>query len=309
MIQDSRRKVKIAVFFGGKITRHLRLIRRAAKSEGIDLDLISYNRVSFDTREAKVRLTTRDIGEYGVLFFRTTGKHRESVDLILDAAGENIRKGKMVVVDPILIKRTTSATLKAWQMLALSRAGIEVPRTVYGSLFYLRDEGIKEFGFPVVIKGSGGNRGERVFRVDNRDELEELMLNLRTMEVSQGKRFMMQEYIENKGDFRVLVLGNEVLGVMKRSRVDEREFRNNFSVGGKVEVVEVPDEVKRLAVRAAKICGIWVAGVDVVLRDGDWERPVVWEVNKGPQFSGFMKATGIDVPRKMVKFLASLVDG
>ena len=33
---------------------------------------------------------------------------------------------------------------------------------------------------------------------------------------------------------------------------------------------------------------------------------VILEVNKGPQFSGFMKATGIDVPREIVKYLVSL---
>jgi len=206
-----------------------------------------------------------------------------------------------------LVKSRTSATLKAYQMLALSRAGIEVPKTLYGSLFYLRDKAKAGFGeFPLIIKGSGGNRGERVYKVDNESQLEKLVMELRAAEVSEGKRYLMQEYIANDGDFRVLVLGNEVLGAMKRSSVNEAEFRNNFSTGGKVEVAEIPDNIKKLAVRAAKSCGILVAGVDVVLRDGDWNKPVVWEVNKGPQFSGFMKATGIDVPERIVRFLVGL---
>ena len=298
---------KIAVFFGGKVTCHLGLIKKAAKKLGAELDLVSYNRVSFDTKTKEVRLNTQDVGKYDVLFFRTTGKHRESVDLILDAVREKIENGKVMVVDPILVKSRTSATLKAYQMLALSRAGIEVPKTLYGSLFYLRDKAKAGFGeFPLIIKGSGGNRGERVYKVDNESQLEKLVMELRAAEVSEGKRYLMQEYIANDGDFRVLVLGNEVLGAMKRSSVNEAEFRNNFSTGGKVEVAEIPDNIKKLAVRAAKSCGILVAGVDVVLRDGDWNKPVVWEVNKGPQFSGFMKATGIDVPERIVRFLVGL---
>ena len=301
------KKIKIAVFFGGKVTKHLGLIKMAAKKLGVGLDLVSYNRVSFDTETKEVRLNTQDISKYDVLFFRTTGKHRESVDLILDAVREKTRQGKMMVVDPILVKSRTSATLKAYQMLTLSREGIEVPKTVYGSLFYLRDEAKAGFGkFPLIIKGSGGNRGERVYKVDGESQLESLVMKLRTSEVSEGKRYLMQEYIPNDGDFRVLVLGDEVLGAMKRSATSETEFRNNFSTGGRVEVAEIPDNIKKLAVRAAKVCGILVAGGDVVLREGDWNKPVIWEVNKGPQFSGFMKSTGIDVPEKIVNFLVKL---
>jgi len=300
---------KIAVFFGGKVTKHLGLISQAAKKLGIDLDLVSYNRVSFDTETRKVRLNTQNIDEYRVLFFRTTGKHRESVDLILDAVEEGIKSGEVKIVDPILVGGRTSTTLKAYQMLSLSRAGVRVPKTVYGSLFYLRDEGIKKFsGFPLIIKGSGGNRGERVYKVDGGKELEDLVMKLRTAEVSEGKRYLMQEYLVNDGDFRVLVLGDEVLGAMKRSSTNKAEFRNNFSVGGRVEIAEIPDNLKKIAIEAARVCGIRVAGVDIVLKDGDWEKPMVLEVNKGPQFSGFTKATGINVPERIVKFLEKVAN-
>ena len=115
---------------------------------------------------------------------------------------------------------------------------------------------------------------------------------------------MIQEFIPNSGDYRVLVLGKKVLGVMKRSSQNKNEFRNNYSVGGKVEVADLPQAVKDMAVRAAEICGLTVAGVDVMEKTpGDY---VVLEVNKGPQFKGFMEATGIDVPQEIVKFLISL---
>ena len=163
-----------------------------------------------------------------------------------------------------------------------------------------------EWKFPVIVKGSGGDRGTRVFKADSLTELEELVKKLRKTETEEGKRYMLQEYIENDGDYRVLVLGDRVLGVMKRSSQSEGEFRNNYSAGGAVEVAELSREIKDLAVKAAETCGLLVAGVDVAFRDYDMKKPVVWEVNKGPQFKGFMKATGIDVPREIVKFLAQL---
>ena len=335
---------KIALFYGGKITKHLVLVRQAARDMGVDLQLISYNQVCFDTENGEIKIRTKsleegdwvDINGFDVVFFRTTGKHGEEVDLVV----EEIRKGggKAVIVDPIVKFGKPSYACKAWQMLKLKEAGIDVPKSVYGSLWYLfdymknqenlssnnfsslhdrdviglqkniasKDSDNSQFNFPVIIKGSSGDRGTRVFKADNLEELEELVRNLRKSETEEGKRYMLQEYIENDGDYRILVLGKKVLGVMKRSSQSKDEFKNNYSVGGKVEVADLPEEIKQLAVKAAEVCGLWVAGVDVAFRNFDKSRPVIWEVNKGPQFKGFMEATGIDVPKEIVKFLVSL---
>ncbi|KKQ50551.1 MAG: Ribosomal protein S6 modification protein [Candidatus Shapirobacteria bacterium GW2011_GWE1_38_10] len=322
---------KIALFFGGKISKHLVLVRNAARKEGAELDLVSYNNVCFETETGKISLRGKDVNDYDVLFFRTTGKHWEEVDLIINS----IKKEDMVVIDPLVRDGKPSYACKAWQMLKLKEAGIDVPRSVYGSLWYLYEvmarndndnqrifssgeaarqaqsqekilEGDYEFNFPVIIKGSGGDRGTRVFKANNLKELEKLVRDLRKTETEGGKRYLLQEYIENDGDFRVLILGEKVLGVMKRARANKNEFRNNYSAGGTVEVADLPEEVKELAVRAAKTCGLAVAGVDVAFRDFDMKKPVIWEVNKGPQFKGFMKATGVDVPTEIVKYLVSL---
>jgi RimK family alpha-L-glutamate ligase len=322
---------KIALFFGGKISKHLVLVRSAARKLGVELDLVSYNNVCFETETGKISLRGKDVNDYDVLFFRTTGKHWEEVDLIINS----IRRDDVVVIDPLVRSGKPSYACKAWQMLRLKEAGVDVPKSVYGSLWYLyevmaRDsdpnqrifsggeaarqaqnqekilEGNYKFNFPVIVKGSGGDRGTRVFKADNLKQLEKLVRRLRKTETEEGRRYLLQEYIENDGDFRVLVLGEKVLGVMKRASAKKGEFRNNYSAGGRVEVADLPEEVKELAMRAAKICGLAVAGVDVAFRDFDIKKPVIWEVNKGPQFKGFMKATGIDVPTEIVKYLVSL---
>ena len=322
------KQTKIAVFFGGKISQHLVLVKRAAKKLGVDLTLISYNRICFDSKDQKVLIRPnladeskiqqitkfKKADDYDVLFFRTTGKHWEEVDLIINS----ITRDDVVVVDPLVRTGKPDMACKAWQMLVLEKAGIEVPKTIYGSLWYLYEQMKKPFpnpsldragnyfSFPVIIKGSGGDRGTRVYKADNLEELEKLVRDLRKSETEDGKRYMLQEFIPNDGDFRVLVLGDRVLGVMKRSSQNKEEFKNNFSAGGKVEVADLPKEIKQLSVKAAKACGLAVAGVDVAFRDFDVKKPVIWEVNKGPQFKGFMQATGIDVPAEIVKFLVSL---
>lgn len=324
---------KIAVFFGGKISQHLVMLKKAAKKLGampdgrqVRLDLVSYNRVAFDTDslDVKIRGNLKDgsedkvknegwlqINDYDVLFFRTTGKHWEEVDLIVESLKS--KSLKPIIVDPIVLNGKPSMACKAYQMLALKKAGIDVPKTIYGSLWYLYEfikfeslSSSSSWKFPIIVKGSGGDRGTRVFKADNLEELEKMVRDLRKTETEEGKRYMLQEYIPNDGDYRVLVLGKKVLGVMKRSSQSKDEFRNNYSAGGRVEVADLPEEIKQLAVRAAEVCGLAVAGVDVAFRDFDKSKPVIWEVNKGPQFKGFMEATGIDVPKEIVKYLVSL---
>lgn len=294
---------KIGVFYGGKLSRHLVLLRKAAEKMEVSLDLISYNDVSYETETEEVKIKNKKIEDYGVLFFRTTGKHWEEVNLVLDT----INRDKVIIVDPLVEKGRPSDACKAYQMLALKKAGIEVPKTIYGSLWNLlkvMNEG--KMDFPIILKGSGGDRGTRVFKADNQKDLEKLVRDLRRSEIDEGRRYMLQEFIPNDGDYRILVLGDKVLGIMKRSSQSKEEFRNNYSMGGKVEVADLPEEIKEMATKAAKICGLLVAGVDVAFRDNDFKKPVVWEVNKGPQFKGFMQATGIDVPREIVKFLVGL---
>ena len=52
---------KIAVFFGGKISRHLVLVKKAAEKLGQELDLISYNKVFFDTLDGEVKLKGKNV--------------------------------------------------------------------------------------------------------------------------------------------------------------------------------------------------------------------------------------------------------
>ena len=316
------------------MSKHLKLLREAAKKMKVQVDLISYNKVSYfvNFQFSKSNLQSKSplnplfdergdtsLGGYNVIFFRTTGKHWEEVNLVVDWVKKNNPKCK--IVDPLVEKGRPSDACKAWQMVELTKNKIEVPHTIYGSLWTLFkslspptvvggaspfDKG-EQLSFPVILKGSSGDRGTNVFKIDNMKQLEKKIRQLRKIEIEGGKRYMLQEFIPNDGDYRILVLGNKVLGAMKRtSKNFNKEFRNNFSVGGRVEVVEIPESIKKLAIKAAKVCGLLVAGVDVVYRNGDVKKPVVWEVNKGPQFWGFMEATGIDVPKEIIKFLIDL---
>lgn len=286
---------KIVVFGGNVKGSKFLELKEAAENLKIDLELISYKQLSYETEIGKILIDGSEMKDYDVYFFRNTKKYWEEVSLILD----NIDKNK-IVVDPIVRSGRPGDVCKAYQMLVLSQAGLPVPRSIYGSLSYLKKEAVKRFEFPMIIKGSRGDRRRQVFKVYEKDDFKSRIEELELIEKSGENKYMLQEYIVNKEDFRVMVLGDKVLGVMRRGIGDNPRLKNVF------EKTDLPESVKKLAVEAAKKCGIWIAGVDVVFRDNDMSKPLFFEVNRTPNYTRFVEVTHIDVASEVVKFLANL---
>ena len=78
---------------------------------------------------------------------------------------------------------------------------------------------------------------------------------------------MVQEFIkESSGtDIRAFV-GNRVAASMKRV-APEGEFRSNLHRGASVEKVTLTSEENQIAIRAANILGLNIAGVDLMRSD------------------------------------------
>jgi ribosomal protein S6--L-glutamate ligase len=110
-----------------------------------------------------------------------------------------------------------------------------------------------------------------------------------------------QQYIkESKGhDIRCFVIGNKVVASMQRE-AQEGEFRANIHLGAKARSVEISDEECQMAIDAARIMGLDVAGVDMVRSSTG---PKILEVNSSPGLEGIEGATGVDIAAKMIEFL------
>ena len=112
---------------------------------------------------------------------------------------------------------------------------------------------------------------------------------------------LVQEFIKEAGnsDLRVFVIGGKVIATMMRSGA-EGDFRSNLHRGGTATRVRITPEERSTAVRAAKILGLNVCGVDLLRAN---HGPVVMEVNSSPGIEGLEKATGIDVATQIIEFL------
>ncbi|WP_287963569.1 RimK family alpha-L-glutamate ligase, partial [Alcanivorax sp.] len=112
---------------------------------------------------------------------------------------------------------------------------------------------------------------------------------------------MVQEYIKEAGgaDIRCFVVGGKVIAAMKRQAAPG-EFRSNLHRGGSASLIRITPEERATAVRAARIMGLNVAGVDILRSH---HGPVVMEVNSSPGLEGIETATNKDVAGLLIKFI------
>ncbi len=178
--------------------------------------------------------------------------------------------------------------LRALQLL--SRFGIDIPRTV---MCRYRDEvplAVEQVGgLPCIMKLIQGTQGVGVLIASTTSEVEGMLDTMWTL----GQEILLQELIaESRGkDVRALVVGDRVVAAMRRT-AREGEFRSNLHRGGEGQAIDLPREYAEAAVKAARVIGLEVAGVDMLESRGG---PKIMEVNSSPGFEGLEKATGIDI--------------
>lgn len=193
--------------------------------------------------------------------------------------------------------------------LALSRAGIPMPRTFPGLLCYDAEEKIKNstldivemaFGFPVVVKESYGSLGKEVFLVHNREQLRLALGKVKC------RPHLIQEFVPTSAgrDLRVIVVGDKVLGGMLRIG-GGNDFRSNIGAGGRGEPFDVPEKVAEYALRAAKTIGLDYCGIDFLF--GKDDEMLLCEVNSNAFFRTFESVTGINVARAYAEHILAKI--
>ena len=180
----------------------------------------------------------------------------------------------------------------------LSKKGIGLPITGFANSTKMTDNLIDLVGGPpLVIKLLEGTQGVGVVLAETRKAAESVIEAFRGLKAN----FMVQEFIKEAAgaDIRCFVIGDKVVASMKRQAPDG-EFRSNLHRGGSASVIKITPEERSTAVRAARVMGLNVAGVDI-LRGS--HGPLVMEVNSSHGLEGIENATGKDVAGLMVHFI------
>jgi ribosomal protein S6--L-glutamate ligase len=197
----------------------------------------------------------------------------------------------------------TNSRDKLRSLQILSRHHIGIPRTTFVNDKKDVLPAIERVGgAPVVIKLIEGTQGIGVLLAETRNAAESIIELLQ----SQKQNVLIQKFVaESKGrDIRAFVVGDRVVAAMRRV-AQGQEFRSNVHRGGVAEAVELSEEYRETAVRAAQILGLRVAGVDM-LESADG--PQIMEVNSSPGLEGIERCTKLDIAGAVVEYIAARVD-
>ena len=208
--------------------------------------------------------------------------------------------GVFCVNDSIAITRSRDK-LRSFQLL--SRKGIGLPITGFAHSLDEIEDLIKMVGGPpLVIKFLEGTQGIGVILVETAKAARSMIEAFLGLKVN----ILVQEYIKEAGgaDIRCFVVGDKVVAAIKRQAKSSEEFRSNLHRGGEATAVEITDEERKMAIHAAHVIGLNVAGVDIVRSN---RGPLIIEINASPGLEGIEKASGVDVASEIITLIEQSV--
>lgn len=190
--------------------------------------------------------------------------------------------------------------LRTHQLLAAQSIGL--PATVFGDNPDDTSDLLSMLGPPPhVIKLNEGTQGAGVMLT------EKLSASRGVIEALRGlyANFLVQEFVaEAKGaDLRCFVVGGRVVAAMKR-QAPKGDFRSNLHRGGSAKAVHPSKAEQEVAIQAARVVGLGVAGVDLIRSK---RGPLVLEVNSSPGLEGIEDATGVDVAKEILSYVSERV--
>jgi ribosomal protein S6--L-glutamate ligase len=187
---------------------------------------------------------------------------------------------------------------KLRSMQIFAKHGLGLPVTAFAHDPKQTDEVLKIVGgAPAVIKLLEGTQGIGVVLGETNNSAKSVIEAFRGLNVN----ILVQEFIKEAGssDIRIFVVGGKVVAAMMRTGA-EGDFRSNLHRGGSAKMVKITPEERSTAIRAAKVMGLNVAGVDILRAN---HGPVIMEVNSSPGLEGIENATGKDVAGQIIEFI------
>lgn len=214
----------------------------------------------------------RELSEYDAFFLRGDG-FRSYMDVVA-TINEYAELHSVKTINDYSHVRDSSKLLQAVHFQKLS---IPVARTLYVNDALLANAATLEWEFPCVMKATHGSHGNDNYVVHSMDDVR--------MHVQEqlDKKFVLQRFVPNDGDYRILIIGDEVL-VIGRTAVGDSHL-NNTSKGGEavlVDVAQLPPKVIENAKKIMAYLGMTIAGVDA-LADKHTNEFSFLEVNAQPQ--------------------------
>lgn len=286
--------MKIAILSNGPANYSTKRLKEEAKKRGHYVKVIKYKDV-YTAVEANSNVV------------RYHGESLEHFDAIIPRIAQSYTKygtaivrqfeaqGAFSTAGSLAINRSRDK-LRAYQVLA--KAGVGIPKTVFAreSASF---EDIVELagGTPLIIKVAKGTHGNGVVLAETPKAAKAVMQAFYV----EGVNFLVQEFIEESAgtDIRCLVVGGRVVASIKRQSLDG-DFRSNTHQGGEGSKINLSEDERKTAIKAAKAMGLPICGVDMMRSN---RGPLVLEVNSSASIRTPELITGRNVAERIIEYV------
>ncbi|MBI9068538.1 MAG: 30S ribosomal protein S6--L-glutamate ligase [Salinivirgaceae bacterium] len=191
---------------------------------------------------------------------------------------------------------------KLFSLQLLINSGLKIPTTGFANSPLDTNDLIKMVGgAPLIVKLLEGTQGKGVVLTETKKAAESVINAFKSLHVN----ILVQEFIKEAGgkDIRCFVIDGKVVAAIQRTAAPG-EFRANIHMGGTAKIVKTTLEERKIAIKAAKIMNLKVAGVDIIRSN---KGPLLLEINSSPGLEGIEGATNKDIAGLMINAIEKVV--
>ena len=290
--QVSRTGLKIGILASNPELYSNQRIMEAGRSRGHDIEFLNikqcYMKLDADAPEVHYR-GGRILGDFDAVIPRI----RPSVTFYGCALTRHFESlGVYALNGSLPISQSRD---KLFSLQLLQQSGLDIPTSGFASSPVDTNDLIDMVGgAPLIVKLLEGSQGRGVVLAETRKAAESVINAFTSLKAN----LLVQEFVkEAQGkDLRCFVIDGKVVASIERTAAPG-EFRANIHQGGTAQVVKVTKEEKSLALKATKVLGLDVAGVDIIRSN---KGPLLLEVNSSPGLEGIETATDKDIASLLI---------
>ncbi|NTV40753.1 MAG: RimK family alpha-L-glutamate ligase [Candidatus Moranbacteria bacterium] len=270
----------------GALTENTQDLLRAISVLGHSGVVLKLTDIVFETRKKDfvAKCGDYDFDNFDIIIFRGYNEHIYEAKLLAEML---VRKNKTIIEQTLAGSYVRGKMQQAERIL---QAGINHPATFQANNLESWQKILDKMSFPIIAKPVFGRKGRGIQKLNNSQEaLEFFKFNF--------SDYLAQQYFPIKNDFRVLIVGNKVVGGFQRF-INEGQYKSNI-YGTKAKKIKINEEMKEIAIKATEAMNYELAGVDLFQYDGKF---YVIEVNVSPQWEKFKFVTGINPARDIIEY-------
>ncbi|HAR99876.1 MAG: Alpha-aminoadipate-lysW ligase lysX [Candidatus Moranbacteria bacterium GW2011_GWC2_37_73] len=270
----------------GSLTENTQDLLDAIEKAGHQGIVCKFSEITFETigDNLAAMCGELDICDFDVVIFRGYNNHIYEAQLLAEMLVDN---------DKIVIEQSLAGGYvrgKMHQAKRLFECGIDHPATFQANNFEGWKRLTEDVEFPIIAKPIFGRKGRGIQKLNTANEALEFFEKNTT-------EYLAQQYFPIVNDFRIFVVGGEVIGGFQRF-INEGQYKSNIR-GTKAEKIEVSVEMKKVALESTAAMDYEIAGVDLFEYEG---KTYVIEVNVSPQWEKFKLITGINPAEYIIKY-------